>query len=112
MSLSFLSPAAFSLLLALPLLLGTVFALPATSTPGRSGSLSLPGYFFPGAAPSVGQAPAVSALSAPAPDPACYWLPLPPVPVLQYDTAGKIAFVLDTSASMQARDPSEPGPTF
>ncbi len=27
-------------------------------------------------------------------------------PVLQYDTAGKIALVLDTSASMQARDPS------
>ena len=33
-------------------------------------------------------------------------------PVLHYDTAGKIALVLDTSASMQARDPSGRGSVF
>ena len=104
MQFSFLSPAAFSLLLALPLLLvpyllrqryqrrvvPALFLYQDISSPARRrlwGSLRLSPLFL------------LQLL---------IFLLLVAIaarPVLHYDTAGKIALVLDTSASMQARDP-------
>ncbi len=105
MSLSFLSPAAFSLLLALPLLLVPYLlrqrhqrqVVPAlflyqdiSSTARRHlwGRLRLSPLFLL-------QLLILLLLVA-----------IAARPVLQYDTVGKMAIVLDTSASMQARDPS------
>ena len=105
MQFSFLSPAAFSLLLALPLLLvpyllrqrhqrrivPALFLYQDISSPARRrlwGRLRLSPLFLL-------QLLILLLLVA-----------IAARPVLQYDTAGKIALVLDTSASMQARDPS------
>lgn len=105
MQFSFLSPAAFSLLLALPLLLvpyllrqrhqrrvvSALFLYQDISSPARRrlwGRIRLSPLFLL-------QLLILLLLIAVAAR-----------PVLQYDTAGKIALVLDTSASMQARDPS------
>ena len=105
MQFSFLSPAAFSLLLALPLLLvpyllrqrhqrrivPALFLYQDISSPARRrlwGRLRLSPLFLL-------QLLILLLLVA-----------ITARPVLQYDTAGKIALVLDTSASMQARDPS------
>ena len=105
MQFSFLSPAAFSLLLALPLLLvpylfrqrhqrrvvPALFLYQNISSPVRRrlwGRLRLSPLFLL-------QLLILLLLVA-----------IAARPVLQYDTAGKIALVLDTSASMQARDPS------
>ena len=105
MQFSFLSPAAFSLLLALPLLLvpyllrqrqqrwvvPALFLYQDISSPVRRrlwGQLRLSPLFLL-------QLLILLLLVA-----------IAARPVLQYDTAGRIALVLDTSASMQARDPS------
>ncbi len=105
MQFSFLSPAAFSLLLALPLLLvpyllrqrhqrrvvPALFLYQDISSPARRslwGRLRLSPLFLL-------QLLILLLLVA-----------IAARPVLQYETAGKIALVLDTSASMQARDPS------
>ena len=105
MQFSFLSPAAFSLLLALPLLLvpyllwqrhqrrvvPALFLYQDISSPARRrlwGRIRLSPLFLL-------QLLILLLLVAVAAR-----------PVLQYDTVGKIALVLDTSASMQARDPS------
>lgn len=105
MQFSFLSPAAFSLLLALPLLLvpyllrqrhqrrvvPALFLYQDISSPTRRrlwGRLRLSPLFLL-------QLLILLLLVA-----------IAARPVLQYDTAGEMALVLDTSASMQARDPS------
>jgi len=105
MQFSFLSPAAFSLLLALPLLLvpyllrqrhqrrvvPALFLYQDISSPTRRrlwGRLRLSPLFLL-------QLLILLLLVA-----------IAARPVLQYDTVGKMALVLDTSASMQARDPS------
>ena len=105
MQFSFLSPAAFSLLLALPLLLVPYLLRQ------RHQRRVVPALFL------------YQDISSPARRRLWDRLRLSPLfllqllillllvtiaarPVLQYDTAGKIALVLDTSASMQARDPS------
>ncbi len=102
---SFLSPAAFSLLLALPLLLvpyllrqrhqrrvvPALFLYQDIASPARRrlwGRLQLSPLFLL-------QLLILLLLVA-----------IAARPVLQYETAGKIALVLDTSASMQAHDPS------
>ncbi len=102
---SFLSPAAFSLLLALPLLLvpyllrqrhqrrvvPALFLYQDISSPTRRrlwGRLRLSPLFL------------LQLLIL------LLLIVIAARPVLQYDTAGKMALVLDTSASMQARDPS------
>ena len=111
MQFSFLSPAAFSLLLALPLLLvpyllrqryqrrvvPALFLYQDISSPVRRrlwGRIRLSPLFLL-------QLLILLLLVA-----------IAARPVLQYDTAGKIALVLDTSASMQARDPSGQGSVF
>ncbi len=105
MQFSFLSPAAFSLLLALPLLL-----VPYLLRPRHQRRVVPALFLYQNLSPSARRR---------------LWgrLRLPPLfllqflillllvamaarPVLQYDTAGKTALVLDTSASMQARSPS------
>ena len=105
MPFSFLSPAAFSLLLALPLLLvpyllrqrhqrrvvPALFLYQDISSPTRRrlwGRLRLSPLFL------------LQLLIL------LLLIVIAARPVLQYDTAGKMALVLDTSASMQARDPS------
>ena len=105
MPFSFLSPAAFSLLLALPLLLvpyllrqrhrrrvvPALFLYQDVSSPTRRrlwGRLRLSPLFL------------LQLLIL------LLLIVIAARPVLQYDTAGKMALILDTSASMQARDPS------
>ena len=105
MPFSFLSPAAFSLLLALPLLLvpyllrqrhqrrvvPALFLYQDISSPTRRrlwGRLRLSPLFL------------LQLLIL------LLLIVIAARPVLQYDTAGEMALVLDTSASMQARDPS------
>lgn len=111
MQFSFLSPAAFSLLLALPLLLlpyllrqrhhrrvvPALFLYQDISSPVRRrlwGRIRLSPLFLL-------QLLILLLLVA-----------IAARPVLRYDTAGKIAIVLDTSASMQARDPSGQSSVF
>ena len=111
MQFSFLSPAAFSLLLALPLLLlpyllrqrhhrrvvPALFLYQDISSPVRRrlwGRIRLSPLFLL-------QLLILLLLVA-----------IAARPVLRYDAAGKVAIVLDTSASMQARDPSGQSSVF